>query len=901
MKAVVVVIFSIIAIGIQAQSIKGKVRDQQGLEFASVLLLNKLDSSMVGYAMTDKEGSFIISNVAKGDYLLQSNMIGYDTKWISISFKMDTLLPDILLIPSINQLDEIKITATANSITLSKDTVQYNASAYGVRPGDMAEDLLKKLPGIEKQRDGTFKAYGEKVDKVLVDGKEFFGKDTRTATKNIDAEAIDKVQVFDKKSEEADFTGIDDGNEERTINLKLKEDKRVGQFGNIEAGVTTDGNHRVRGNVNRFSPGNRLSLIANANNINEEVFSLEDYIEMMGGIGALLGGGGGTINLESPIGGMLGDNQGITSALASGINFNKIISEKTELTAYSQLLLNQRNLTKNTLQSNFTNNDVFSNNRYVNSLADMLMSKTDVSLKSKINNDQRFTINLSNNINGNNQADDSEEETSTNQGSIFNQNSRNASTVSDGYSFNASAKWMRKFTKPGRSMSVRSAYKFGKLTAINDVNSNTSLFRPTANIIKLNQEQEFANDDNQATFSFSTNERIHKNGYFSLLASYNRFEDNTDNIFNDRRNASLVRNNELSGQFYRIQNNLKPTVKYSFTKSKIKFNSSLSYEHIDLWSKYAKLDAKEFENTYNAILPQMRIEYQKGMGNRMQINYSTTQRIPDIMQMQPLESNLDPLNIFRGNPLVRPEYNHNLAFNFFRYSMFENRMFTGGINMTHIRNKIENNVFVDEFRRRISTPQNTDHSSRFSSNIDFSTPIKSLRAIIKIKLDGGLTNQVLLINQDAQRINRWSRGGKLSVENKNKKHFDFTIGYAYNRNSSSSAISIQANQWFTEQTIEGEFSTEVKGFKLRTNLDYNIYTQSYDANTYSFPLLKMEISKFIGKDKKWKIGLNGFDLLNQNRGINRRNELNYNEVTTSNVLGRYVSLSLGYNLKGYKG
>ena len=306
---------------------------------ATVVVLQAKDSVLKSFALSDKEGNFAIKRVAAGEYILQITFIGYQKVSQPFSIKPDQSAWDagtFILQPEILTADEVSIEADRTPILMKGDTIQYNADAFKTQPNAVVEDLLKKLPGVEVERDGTVKAQGETVQKVLVDGKEFFGDDPKMATKNLPADAVDNVQVFDKKSEMAEFTGVDDGNEQKTINLELKEDKKQGVFGNVTAGYGTDNRYESRLNLNRFNDKLQFSAIGMANNTNRQGFSIGDYINLMGGMSNLMGGGGGSFSLSlntEEVGIPLenGLNNGFVNTGAGGINFNYDLGKNTSL------------------------------------------------------------------------------------------------------------------------------------------------------------------------------------------------------------------------------------------------------------------------------------------------------------------------------------------------------------------------------------------------------------------------------------------------------------------------------------------------------------------------------------------------------------------------------------------
>ncbi|MEM8892673.1 MAG: TonB-dependent receptor, partial [Bacteroidota bacterium] len=292
-----------------SMELMGKIIDEenQPLKGATVVVLNAADSIMVSFALSNKDGSFKFRRIQVGEYLLQVTFIGY--KKISQELNIDQIdqeirdLGTLVMEEQDLSLDEVAIEAEQTPILLKKDTVEYNAGSFKVQPNAAVEDLLRKLPGVEVERDGTVKAQGEGVQKILVDGKEFFGDDPTIATKNLPADAVDKVQVFDKKSEMAEFSGIDDGERNKTINLKLKDGKKQGAFGKIRGGYGTEDRYEGNFNINRFSKKLQLSALGMFNNTNQQGFSFNDYIQFMGGLGNMMTAGGGGGGMSINIGG----------------------------------------------------------------------------------------------------------------------------------------------------------------------------------------------------------------------------------------------------------------------------------------------------------------------------------------------------------------------------------------------------------------------------------------------------------------------------------------------------------------------------------------------------------------------------------------------------------------------
>ncbi|MEL6988587.1 MAG: carboxypeptidase-like regulatory domain-containing protein, partial [Bacteroidota bacterium] len=292
-----------------------------------VILLNKADSVLTTFALTNNAGKFKLEKVEPGKYLLQVTYLGYNPYSNEIEVLNEDLnIGNIKMLTASNQLDEVIVKEEHIPITAKKDTIVYNADAFKTQPNDVVEDLLRKMPGIEVEQDGSIKAQGEDVEQVLVDGKEFFGKDPKVATKNLPASAIDKVEVFDQKSDQAEFSGIDDGERTKTINLELKEDAKKGTFGLAGIGYGTEDRYKGNISLNRFNKNLKYSIIGNFNNINEQGFSVDNYISFMGGIGGFMGGGR---NSNLPISNGLSD--GFVTTNAGGLNLNYNFGKETEL------------------------------------------------------------------------------------------------------------------------------------------------------------------------------------------------------------------------------------------------------------------------------------------------------------------------------------------------------------------------------------------------------------------------------------------------------------------------------------------------------------------------------------------------------------------------------------------
>src|SRR4051794_2972230 len=286
-------------ISLRAQTtISGKIVDSTNrpLQAATVQLNRDTGNIRLQETLTDTSGTFSFTNVDSGKYVISISYVGYGSASQVVQAGRDTIinLGNLQLVRISNSLSTVVVTATTPAVTQKGDTVQYSANQYKVNRDATSEDLVKKMPGISVGSDGTVTAHGETVKKVLVDGKEYFGDDATATLRNLPADVIDKIQVFDKLSDQAQFTGFDDGNTSKAINIVTKGGMSASQFGKVYAGYGTDNRYTMGGNVNFFNGNRRIALIGLANNINQQNFSQQDLLGVLG-TGSNRGGSGGFV------------------------------------------------------------------------------------------------------------------------------------------------------------------------------------------------------------------------------------------------------------------------------------------------------------------------------------------------------------------------------------------------------------------------------------------------------------------------------------------------------------------------------------------------------------------------------------------------------------------------------
>lgn len=891
-----------------SQKISGNIQDENNnpIEYATVILLWAKDSSMVEFTNSLRTGAFSLNLSKSGQYILQVSYLGYETIHLHMgTIFQDTLLKTIQLKPGNQVLDVIEIKDFASPMSFGKDTIQYNAAAFKTQPGDMAEDLLKKLPGIEVERDGSVKALGEKVQNVLVDGKEFFGKDTKIATKNLDADAIDKVQVFDKRSDQTEFTGIDDGQRERSLNLKLKADKKIGYFGTIEAAGGTEERFKGRANINRFTPNFRTSFIGLANNINEQNFSISDYIDFMGGIGAMMGGGGGgslSINLDQSSGLPLGfnNNQGIQKSYAGGLNLNTDFSATTSLEA--SVFGNHFNntLLRNSIRENLLPESKFISNTSEDQWSENTSGSFTLKFKTKLDSTQNLVI-RANGSAGKNQL------LSREMNQVFDEKSQNLNDNANRYEMQGDQLklatnflWQKKARKPGRILSLNTGFHVSDQNSKLDLNSYYQIYQPVADSNRLLQNQFGRQDGWYYSVQGSWTEPLKKKRYLEWMSSISNQNYKAGTDYFDIINAVPIPNLLLTHLYQNDYTLYQTGLSLIVNRENYNLTIGSKYQFSTLNGK-TQLDQNGIKDHYHAILPNAFFTYRFGLSEHMNFNYFSELREPSISQLQPNINNSNPLAVYTGNPNLNPEKNHNASFSYMRYNAFDFTMFYVSLQSNFTFDKITEALYIDSALVRNYTPVNINHESTSSGRIEYEMPIRPLKLKARAILKGNYNSSTTVINDHIRAVTRLGHGYNFSLENRNKDFIDLLVGFKRNHTALEYQDNHSLNQSYTQRTwysvLEMNFGERLH---LKSSFDYLQVESSFSPEKTSIPLWTASITAFITQNKKWRMSLTCFDILNSNKNVLTTSQNNYTDVTVTNVLNRYFMLGVSYNIKGFK-
>ncbi|MEO0895916.1 MAG: outer membrane beta-barrel family protein [Bacteroidota bacterium] len=885
-----------------AQRITGSVVDSTGMALpgATVMLLQAEDSVLANFVLADKEGSFKMYGIKPNSYILQTSFIGYakNEKIITVEEGQKVIdMEPIVLRPEDVSLDQVNIEGETTPILFNKDTVEYNADAFGVQQGEVVEDLLRKLPGVKVDEEGNVEAQGRQVNKVLVDGKEFFTNDPKLATKNLPADAVKKVQVFDEKSDQEEVTGVDDGQVNQTINLELKEDKKKGAFGTLEAGYGTDERYQLKGNINRFSPNLQISALGLGNNVNEDGFSVSEYIDFMGGLSSFMDGSGG-VTLEIgpknaiPIAGY--NDGGISTTQAGGLNANFDLGKKTRLTtSYFHTGISRRqeqiSSREQVLGEDFflSENEYFQTNQFYN-------NSLRASLRFRGDSISRFRMNATAAWRNGENFDTTMTRTFGAENNLENSTDRLIEADRNSTDLQLDASYLTRIKKKGRTISIRGNVSSSVNNQLSNLNSLNSLFPQGVETTDTLQQEQTSVGDN-LTFGGKieyTEPLAGTKHIMRAVYEVSNYNENQDQEFFDLYPERIF-NTALSNNFRKDYLYQRGGLSYTYNGEKATFQAGLNGQNSTLQGLLFSFD-DTIQQNFNVLLPSMRYNYRFGQGKRLGLNYNASFDEPSIRQLQPVVDNRNPFSIYQGNPNLKPEYTHNLRGDFVYFDQFSFTKFFTYFNLAYVQNPIVESTEIDSLFRQFRTPVNVDNALRGNLNANFGTPIRPLKIEINIGNRLSLNRGINFINQQENVVNRITNQVSLGIENRKKKVWDGEIGAKLGVNLANYSEATELNRSFFNQEYFGRFRINfLENWRFRTNFNYTIYAGGNFGERVDVPLLRASLSRQIF-NKKITLEVEAFDILNQNKQIERRAELNFIQDSQNLTLTRYFMFKVSY-------
>jgi len=905
-------LFSLTALSQKNGSVKGVIYDtlaKKPVAAATITLLAKKDSSLVSFTMSDNNGRFELTNIPVGEYRLLVTHVNYRNanKIFAITeADKNVSLNNVVMNDKARMLDEVVVQSEAPPVTLIGDTVQYNAGSFKTQPNANVEDLLKKLPGVKVDKDGTVKAQGEKVQKVLVDGKEFFGNDPKVATKNLPADAVDKVQVYDKLSDQAQMTGFDDGNSEKTINLKLKKDKKKGLFGKINAGAGTDGRYQGKFNVNSFKGARQMSVIGMGNNTNAEGFSFMDALNFTGALNQLKGGGGNiNINIgpDDPLAGLLGgNNSGINTTFGSGFNYNNIIGTKTDFQSNYFYSRYNPNRESHLQRQYFTPANLYKQNSYSDNLNSN--NRLNFSADYQIDSFTSIKISPSYSYQETKNKSISDYNTFSDQGIRANDGSSDNASNSKGYNFSTNLLFRKKFHRRGRTFSFNILGNFNNSTGDGRLQSATAFYDAAGNLTNrdsVNQVSDIENNLKGYNARAVYTEPLFKRSLleFSLGSSYS--SNSASKAAYDYNHTSgkfdLV-NNLLTNDYQSVYNYKNAGFRIRKQTKKYNYSVGFSWQHAELegGAIHAAKDSLVSKG-YNNILPTARLQYYFSRFKNISINYSTSTNQPTIAQLQPIPDNSNPLYVKQGNPGLNQEFTHSIRFNAQFVNPFKNRNFFAFITLQETQNKIVNNDRINTQGIDSVMPVNVNGVYNMNGTMSYGFPVRFLKGTVEFSSNFTWYKGKQFVNNDANNITSTSVGPEMRLDMNATKKLSLTLSAGLSFYNTKYSLQSARSSRYTNQEYGVEASWELpKGFFVASDFNYRINGQQVAGYNARVPLWNASISKQVLHFNRGEIKLSANDLLNQNIGISRNANQNYIEDNSVKNLRRFFLLGFTYSL-----
>jgi len=882
----------------QNSQLTGEILDEkaQPLGSATVVLLNPADSTLLYFAITGKSGRFVMNNIKTGNYLLQGSMLGYTTLYRSVSIPLRTGddIGTLIMTSKVFNIDEVTVSADRIPIRIKKDTIEYDAKAFKVKPDGVAEDLIKKLPGLEVDRAGNIKAMGEDVKNVLVDGKEFFGNDPKVATRNLPADAIDRVQLFDKQTDESQFTGIDDGERNPTLNILLDENKKSGIMGDVSAGAGTGGHGDVNGKIYRFTKKTQLAALGMFNNINRFGFSMGDYINFSGGLQSMSSGGGHVVlggdnsfpvNFGQPV-------YGSGSNGAAGLNFS--ISESKSNRIFASYLGNgsKRTLSESSVSRNFLPDASFRTDETKNQVKRDTAHRLNFGVRRLIGENQNLIIN------GGISYSSSYNPLNSSSGSFaddvqINTLERRTSELRKGLSGNADASYLLKINEGRTILKVSGRANYSGSNEDSRYYNNTSYFNPLSATVS-NQFYDLSSDLGNYSGTISLTQRTTKRSFadISLTGGYS-----TDDLARRQGDAAngMIPDLSLSPDFSKTEKFIRPGLTWKLSSVK----SQLTMAVLASLGNYTTVldgDAGVSKN-YSFLTPRASWEYEYRSGRRLMANYSTSVITPGVSRLLPVVNNMNTLSLFYGNRDLKPSYMHDARIMWWLFDQFSFTTLLAGINMSYTRDKIGNERTVDANLGQTISLINVKDDWTAGGDIDFSTPIKALGIKVNLSVNEEYNRGLSVINSTENINSSMTHRISLTIDNRKKDKWDVETGTALTITDSRYSVQNSLNNvysdiaWFAEARY-----TPNNRINFMTSADITSYSARTFSESQLVPLIGAEVNYYFMKNQRGVLSLAGIDLLNRNKGIDRLSELTYLVERKSSIIGRYVMLSFKYRL-----
>lgn len=889
-----------------AQNIKvsGTVKDSIGtpLELANVIA-TKADGSMESYSISNTEGRYQMSLPFGESYTLTASFLGLQAtqKELDLTTNEEDRTLDFNLNPLANQLDDVELVYEM-PVVVRGDTIVYNTDSFTNGTERKLEDVLKKLPGVEITDDGGIQVEGKSVGKVMVEGKDFFDGDTKLATKNIPADALEKVEVLKNYNEVDQMRGLGNDQDNVAINLKLKEGKKNFWFGEIQGGIGDGERTRYKGSTKLFyyTPKGSVNIIGNSNDIGDVPFTFRDYFNFTGGFRNFNRGGGTSFNIsDSGLGFLVTQNNRANEIKTNfgAANFSYEMAQGLDVSGFTLFSDNKTNFINRSLRQYITNNateNSTSNSEQSNQLAMAKLSATykpsaslqiDYDVMAKKSKQDEFTDALSIFTADGETTNNTVNEMKENEPFSLNQNVNAYYTLNEKNIFAGYAQHLYQNEDPFYNAAV-AAQPFEGILPLDE---NQSVF-------DVNQDKMIKSNklDAKLDYWWVINDKSNIN--FSLGSTLSRQDFNTS-IFQMLDNGD--RNNFTDDAFNNdVQYNFSDwyvAAHYKFKTGIFTFTPGLNLHNYNV--KTDQLGSTTSDNL-TMLLPDVFALAQFKQSESLRLNYSMTASFSDVNDYAEAYVFNNYNRLSQGNRYLENGVFHSVNLNYFNFNMFNFTNMNFGVNYTKRIDAIKNFASIvtsdnSQVINQVSSPINSDEVDEvISGNGRFQKTFRKFK--LNTSANVSYSSLYNINNGDYRQSENFTQNYQASFETNFKNAPNFEIGY--NRSINEYMTGAVTSKFFTDRPFANFEVNFLKGFTFTADWSYYNYTNADDTvqNEYSF----LEASLFYrGEDSKWEFRLDGSNLLNVD-SLNRDSFVENLSTTTTEffVMPRIVMFSVLYNL-----
>ena len=890
---------------------------REPLPFVHVVMTDVADSTRWMGSTTDVDGRFRVGPLQPGSYTLTASFVGHTSIMRTVQVgTTDQYIGDLVMAHSTMQLREVTVEAVRTRVEQLGDTTQYHAGAYSTSPDANAEDLIRKLPGVIQDGEGL-KVQGEQVAKVLVDGREFFGEDPNAALKNLPAEIVDKIQVFERQSDQAQFSGFDDGAGGMTINIVTKIDMRQGVFGRIYAGHDANSHYTTGGSVNFMNDVQRISIIGMSNNINQQNFSDQDLLGVTGSTSGGRGGGRGGRGGGRRGGGnagnfMVGAQGGVATTHAAGLNYSDVWSDRTEVTGSYFVNVSERLKHTDLLRELILPGDsgLHYGEDQRNDTRNM-DHRVNLRIEHKADSVNSFILtprfNAQHHIGNSSTAGINRFASGMVESLTENENH----TDRNGYDLRTGLLWRHRMAKK-RTFSLQGDVEMSD-------RSGDQLFR-SLNLFDLLTD---TTELDRRTDELTTGHR------FGMRANYSTPVGEKGqvqmNYAPSYRNGRTVRMANAWDPETGTSTLLDTALSNRFTSTYMVHRGGASYRHrLEQWNWTVGADAqhaaltgdREFptafavDRRFTNLLPNATLAYTPMKGRNVRLIYRTSTREPSIDQLQDVVDISNPLFLRSGNPQLAQSYMHTVTLRANRThaekgtSLFA--MVSGTLTQDHIATgsiiatdgPIMVNGITIPTGGQLSRPVNLDGAWNLRSFITYGFPVKALKS--NLNLNGGYNYNRLpaLVNGAVNMASNHTVNQGLMLSSNINEHIDFAVGYDLARSFVRNSLQAGGdNDYFaTSGTLRVQWAPPQR-WVLRSQMSMTRYDGLAEGINDQYLLWNGAAGYRLLKDRTMEVTVNLFDIFNENNSIARNVTETWIEDSRTNVLGRYYMLVVTWNMR----